>query len=198
MSKRKIYIKTLTTKDTKMLNVFTRVGYLTKDYLLDNLCMANKRIDNFVRDNYLEKVGYMDTKGNSDFVYRLTNKGNTLCTQKIGTDYFYRSSSPNHDLKLAYKYFKLDKDKQDNWVTEAEFRYHFNAKVQDLTEQGKTLEANMLLEDYKDGKLSAPDGGYMEEGQYIALEVITSSYRQADIQAKIEFCNTIGATYNQI
>ena len=41
--------------------------------------------------------------------------------------------------------------------------------------------------------LSCPDGGYMKDGQAYAVEILTCNYSTDQIDAKIDFCEAIGA-----
>lgn len=178
-----------------MLRAFKNVGYLNLTMLKEDLGQADRRIKNFTRDGYIEKVSYLNKKTkNAEFAYRLTDKGKTLCTNNVSVNSFYKSSSVNHDLGLANIYFSLEQENRDNWITENEWRDIFKEHIEklDFTERDRYRE---MLENRQ---ISPADGGYIDRtGNLVAVEIITSSYRQNDIQAKEVFAETLNAEYNQ-
>ncbi len=193
------YISKLTSKDADMLKAFSRVGYLSPGQLKGNLGIADRRVTNFGRDGYIEKVPFIDKKSrNAVFAYRLTDKGKSLCSNQLQIESFYRSSSAIHDLALADKYFTVEKNLRDSWITESQWRSRFEEYLSDLynKDHDRWEELYDLL---KEGHISPPDGGYVSsEGVEIALEVITSSYGEAEIIAKENFVQTLEVVYNQI
>ena len=193
------YISKLTSKDTDMLKAFSRVGYLSPNQLKGNLGIADRRVTNFGRDGYIEKVPFMDKRSrNAVFAYRLTDKGKTLCSNQLQIESFYRSSSAIHDLALADKYFTVEKDLRDNWITESQWRIRFEEYLNDL--HNKDCDRwEELYEQLKEGLISPPDGGYVSrEGIEIALEVVTSSYGETELQSKENFVQTLEVEYDQI
>jgi hypothetical protein len=182
-----------------LLKAFSRVGYLSSGQLRGDLDIADRRVTNFVRDGYIEKVPFIDKKSkNIEFAYRLTDKGKTLCSNQLQVESFYRSSSAIHDLALADKYFTIDKDLRDSWITESQWRGRFEEYLNDL--HNKDCDRwEELYDQLKEGLISPPDGGYVNgEGVEIALEVITSSYGEAELLAKENFVQTLEVVYNQI
>lgn len=181
-----------------MLKAFSRVGYLDSKMIKENLKVADRRIANFQRDGYIEKVSFLDKKTkNAEFSYRLTEKGKDLCSNQLGVESFYRSSSPVHDLALANNYFSIKEEHKDNWITESQFRDMFQQYLERLQTQDhyRWQELNDLWEQKL---ISPPDGGYMTStGTVIAIEVVTSSYGKEEIQAKETFTGTLNIEYNQ-
>lgn len=181
-----------------MLKAFARVGYLDTKILKENLKIADRRIKNFERDGYIEKVSYLnkETK-NAEFSYRLTERGKELCSNQLGIESFYRSSSPIHDLALAENYFSIKEEYRDSWITESQFRDMFQQHLERLQMQDhyRWQEFNDLWEQKL---ISPPDGGYITStGTVIAVEIVTSSYRKEEIKAKEVFTETLKIEYNQ-
>lgn len=193
------YINKITSKDTEMLKAFSNVGYLSHDQINLNLGIAERRIVNFQRDKLIEKVSYLnkETK-NADFAYRLSEKGKELCSNLLGITNYYKSSSPAHDMGLSKSYFSCDKDIRDNWITEGQWRtrmqeYLDNLQVQDHDRWEELNE--MWLQNI----ISPPDGGYItKEGVEVGVEIITSSYGEAEIISKEIFAQVLEIEYNQI
>lgn len=181
-----------------MLEAFSRVGYIKKEDIKTHAGLSDRRINNYMRDNYIEKVGYINKDKNSDTCFRLTVKGKELCKNKLSIEYLYKSPSVNHDLKLASTYFSLDSQKQENWITETEWIKQLDNLMEKLEKEDYRRYQEILFKK-SNGQISVPDGGYHIEGtnQIVAVEVVTGSYRSSDIQAKIEFCNIVGASYRE-
>jgi len=192
------YIQKLTNKDIEMLKAFGRTGYITKDQLKEHLKVADRRIINFERDKYIEKVSYLDkSTKDSAFAYRLTNKGQALCSNQLNIESFYRSSSPLHDITFTNNYFKI-KDEILEWITESQWRdrmdnYLIHLKTED---HDRWIE---ITEMWEKGLISPPDGGYVNsQGVEIAMEVITSNYGTVEIEAKETFVEILQAEYIEI
>lgn len=181
-----------------MLKAFSRCGYLDTKMIKENLRIADRRIANFQRDGYIEKVSFLDkiTK-NAEFSYRLTEKGKDLCSNQLGIESFYRSSSPIHDLALANNYFSIKEEYRDTWITERQFRDIFQKYMDKLEahDYSRWQELNSLWEE----KLISPtDGGYItNSGTIVAIEVVTGSYGKEEIQAKETFAEVLDIEYNQ-
>ncbi len=192
------YIQKLTNKDIDMLKAFARTGYITKDQLKEHLGVVDRRIINFERDKYIEKVSYLDkSTKDSAFVYRLTQKGQSLCYNQLNIESLYRSSSPLHDITFANHYFKI-KDEVVEWITESQWRdrmedYLIHLKTEDHDRWAEISEM------WKNELISPPDGGYVNsQGVEIALEVITSNYGSEEIVAKETFVEILQAEYIEI
>ena len=177
------YVKVVTNKDAEMLSGLARVGYMDRSMLVNAMGLSENRLKNYERDGYLERCAHMDKKtGDERAVWTLTQRGRTLCESQLGIDSYYKSSSAGHDLTLAQKYMDLEPEDRERWVTESEWREMYYDKFGvDLPES-----------------LSPPDGGYITStGELIAYEVVTPSYRGVDIAAKMEYCESMGASYVQ-
>lgn len=189
--KKKQWIKKITSKDTKVLAAFANVGHLNTKMLNIDLGMSQRRIKNFERDNYIEKTTFYNKKThNMEQAYRLTEKGRTLIKTEFDTQYFYKSNSPSHDLSLASIYLSYSDEIRNDWVTESQWRDSLNDTLKQLknTDYESYMDLNSKL---SKGELSPPDGGYISNGTYVAIEVITSSYGKTEIQAKLDFAKTL-------
>lgn len=190
------YINKLTTKDQAMLKAFRCVGYLDEKQLKEKLEMANRRIQNFLRDGHIEQVQVFDkdTKLISQ-VYRLTDKGQEFTHQQLNISNFYRSVSAQHDLALAHRYLESTQEQQQNWITEKDWRDKFNVEIERLKTQGDYERAGELLKMWEEKRLSVPDGGYVEGGVEVMVEITTNNYRQSELAAKSEFAQVMQAQY---
>lgn len=116
------------------------------------------------RLNKLEKSGYIDksisTKGN---IYSLNEKSHKLIDGGI-----YHKAGLNHDLKLSEQYLNLTKEQQQS------------VQTGDYYARSNSLEVK-----------GTPDLVVINtiEQVPIFIEVITSNYKEIDIQLKQEFAN---------
>lgn len=174
--RKKKYVKTLTSKDKEMLRAFRNCGRLSASHLKENLAMSNRRIVYFQRDGYIEEGRLLNLKTREmEAVYQLTEKGRSAVESYLNLAHCYRSNSGRHDLGVADKYLSLTKDERNTWQTEGELRERHYAKF-------KGSQAS-----------SATDGAYVaRDGRFIAFEVVTKNYGQAEIEAKENFAVALG------
>lgn len=187
------YVSKLTSKDQEMLRAFRNVGYL-KDRHLKDLGQRDKRIQNFVRDKYIEKCAVFNERRHTlEHVYRLTDKGMGLCRDQLDLNYFYRSNSVSHDLALAARYFELSQRERERWITEPRFRDMMKEHIENMQDRAEAERVTQML---KEHTISPIDGGYVnEQGIIISVEITTDSYGRQEIQAKQDFCAVLGVSY---
>ena len=71
----------------------------------------------------------------------------------------------------------------------------FNEHIQQLRDQGEEERAQELWDKYQDGQISMPDAVYTRsDGVTVAYEVINNSYGEAEISAKEEAAEALGAS----
>jgi hypothetical protein len=191
MGRKSKYINKITKKDEEMLKAFSRVGYLSKDMLQRELLVADRRITNFSRDNYIEKCSFFNKKSKeTEEIYRLTSKGQKLMERELNIQSFYRSSSAMHDLRLADKYLSLTTEEKDSWKTESEMRSMYEEIINSMSESSRFEEYQQMMEQHL---ISAIDASYINtDGVLVGVEITTSSYGNAEINSKEEFSNVLG------
>ena len=172
-----------------MLKTLSRVGYVDKNMLHGKMGLAERRIINFQRDRYIEKCSFFNAKSKSEEeVYRLTDRGRNYIQKELGIIHFYRSSSCVHDLALAGKYLSLTNSERDTWTTESEQRDIFEDNLKNMLYE----QAEELRQMSERHEISPVDASYTSNsGEHIGVEIITSSYGDAEIQAKEEFCSAM-------
>ena len=175
-----------------MLKTLANVGYLTKRMLIDNLNIADRRITNFQRDNYIEKCSVVNKKSKTvTYAYRLTEKGHKYAREQLNINYFYRSSSAAHDITLAKTYFALNAEEQGTWKTENQLRDQFLESLEKMRDRDSE-HYEQLYAKWEEREISTVDALYTtEEGAEIGLEIVTDSYGNAEIEAKEEFCSVM-------
>lgn len=180
-----------------MLRAFRNVGYLSHEQLRQKLGIADRRIQNFIRDGHVERVDVFDKHTKSiSHVYRLTERGMEFTNQQMNLTNFYRSVSVSHDLALAHRYLQCSPEQQRAWLTERDWLDRFKQEIDRLESQREYDRADELKKLWEDKLLSVPDGGYAVEGeQAVAVEIITDNYGKAEIQAKAEFAQVMQVEY---
>lgn len=175
------------------------MGYLTQQHVKDEIGLSDKRLLNFQRDNYLEKCAYYNKKTKeAEHIYRLTARGKTLCETQLDLTNFYKSVSARHDLVVADTYFSFSVDEREKWHTEGDMRNIIHQHIDRIENEGDVVRADELREMLKDGRMSVPDAGIVKDGRFIAIEVITSSYGTAELQAKEAYVEEMGFIYETI
>ena len=128
----------------------------------------------------------------------MTNKGKEYVRKNISDlngnkiNKFYASQNPTHDSGITKAYYKeLTEEQRDNFLNEKEIKDYFFDKWNSM-ENGQSY-----YNDYSSGKMSLPDGGYIEYVNgvetVVCIEVYTNTYGDVEIQQKVDFANTIHA-----
>lgn len=192
-------IKVLKAKDKDFVRGLSHCGRMTREQA-EGIGMNPTRLHNFQKDGYVERT-YSFDRSKREYVesFYLTNKGRSFATAELGVESFYRSNGTNHDIALVGEYQKLSLDEQRSWMTENELRDMFKERLQELRDEGQELRAMELEQKLQEGLISPSDGGYVtSEGKIIVIEVVTKHYGPAEIQAKEEFAQVMGAELQQI
>lgn len=187
-------ITTIYPRDRKALSTLSRCGYLNRDQLSQFL--RNKRIESYCKDGLITKSVYSQpgSKANDREVYRLTSKGRDFCRRELSLNRLYSAQNPAHDLVLADRYFSLSESERETWQTETQSREIINAHIQQLREQGDEEHARELWDKLQNGRLSMPDAVYTRsDGVSVAFEVVTNNYGQAELEAKEQAAEALGA-----
>jgi len=180
------YISKITNKDKQLLHAFKSCGYLIDKHVSEYV--RERRIAGFVRDGYVSKHIYYEHKQKQSItLYSLTEKGKKLCQKEMGAKYFYKSSSPRHDLEVTEKYMSLSQEQRNTWITEGELRER-------VISMDPKYEQRLL-----DREISPTDGAYVvRDGtgleRFITYEVVTSAYGRQEIRAKEEFATVLKST----
>lgn len=179
-------IKNLYNRDRLALTSISKCGHVRESELKNFI--ADKRINNYVKDNLVTREVFNKNNGEQLVAYKLTKEGKKLLEREWGVKNHYNAQSINHDLGISNKYFSLSEDKRETWKTETELRQELEGKLQEIKtiDYERYQEINRMLEEKL---ISTPDGAYIdkETGIETYFEVITNSYGQIEIEAKERF-----------
>ena len=182
-------------RDVRALSALARCGYVTADQLREN-GLRDKRIHSYCKDGLVERVTHSrpgDREADRE-CFRLSKAGRDLCREELSCR-LYNAQNPAHDLCLSDRYHAISPEERATWKTESECRDIFTEYIQQLRDQGEEERAQELWDKYQDGRISMPDAMYTRsDGVTIAFEVITNNYGEAEISAKEEAAEVLGAT----
>ncbi len=184
------YVQTLNHKDIDFLNALRCSGVCTKNQAR-HFISAN-RLKNFVLDKTVEKCSHVSQNGKRIEVYRLSAKGKDWIRERVtalADRKFYHSTGVEHDLKLMDKIISLSREERETMRCEAEIRDEFKERLQELLENREYDRYDQLYNAMQEHTISMPDLCYGVDCYY---EVVTDTYGQAEIEAKIEAVSMIG------
>lgn len=186
------YVQTINHKDIDFLNALRCGGVCTKSQATQFI--SPNRLKNFVLDKTLEKCSHTLPDGKRQEVYRITNEGKAWIREHIDSladRKFYSSTGVQHDIQLMDKILSLSREERLTMRCEAEIRDEFKERLQELLLNRDYDRYDRLYNAIQDRSISMPDLCYGVDEYY---EVITSSYGEAEIQAKVEAVSVIGGT----
>ena len=190
MGRKSHYIQTPNHKDIQFLNALRCSGVCSKEQAL-NFITAN-RLKNFVLDRIIHKCSYIDDKGNRQSIYRISDDGRKWIAQNVPTladRKYYTSTGTEHDLRLMNKIISLTPEQRLTMRCESEIRDEFKEHLDKLLEDKLYDRHEELYNALANHTVSMPDLAYGVNEYY---EVITSSYGETEINAKIETVSMIG------
>ena len=190
MGRKSHYIQTPNHKDIQFLNALRCSGVCSKEQAL-NFITAN-RLKNFVLNRTIQKCSYIDDKGNRQSIYRISDDGRKWIAQNVPTladRKYYTSTGTEHDLRLMNKIISLTPEQRLTMRCESEIRDEFKEHLDKLLDDKLYDRHEELYNALANHTVSMPDLAYGVNEYY---EVITSSYGETEINAKIETVSMIG------
>ena len=190
MGRKSHYVQSINHKDIDFLKSLRCSGICTKSQATQFI--SANRLKNFLLDRTLEKCSFVSQDGKRQEVYRISKQGEKFIERQIPQipNRYYSSTGQEHDLKLMDKILTLSREERQTMRCESEIRDEFRERLQAYLEQGDTERYNQLYEAmYISHSVSMPDLAYGVNEFY---EVITSSYGEPEIAAKIEAVEIIG------
>ena len=191
---------------------------LSKDFLKSTEFNNGLKLGNYggkVTDSQLKQVGidpqtmskvgwdkYMESERtpNGERVWSITDKGREHLSKMEGEKVCaYRSQTKDayykHDIKLSSEIaYHMEKGHVQKLYSESEIRDMWEKEMYRLS-----YEDPVKFQEALDKNMSPPDVVYInQEGQMVAIEVVSPHYTQAQIEAKIEFCNFMNIEYTSV
>ncbi len=190
MGRKSHYVQTINHKDIDFLNALRCGGICTKSQATQFI--SSNRLKNFVLDRTLEKCSHTLPNGKRLEVYRITNEGKQWIRANIDSladRKYYSSTGVQHDIQLMDKILSLSREERSTMRCESEIRDDFKERLQELLLNRDYDRYDTLYNAMQSHSVSMPDLSYGVDEYY---EVITNSYGEAEIQAKVEAVEAIG------
>lgn len=181
-------------KDKRALSLLGRSGAMSRE-TFNKLEISNNRLKTFKQANLIKQVSIADRHGNgTKTYYELTNKGQQFCQKEMGIRHFISNGHAcTHNAKVSeYLANNLSKRECETVLSERELKPFIEDRLNEYLERHEEERYQELLDSLRQGKLSMPDIIYKtEQGTYLAIEVTTDSYGNAEIDAKLETCELL-------
>ena len=196
MAKNKVGLKQIFPRDKEFFTNLNNTGVVTPQHYKD-AGVSSSRIKAYVKAGLIEKTP--KTNG-GEFGYKATSEGKKFAEQQWGIkrSESYAFQSLNHDRKLEEEYYKLDRE-QYEWRTESQARDMFRERIEEIRNEDIT-RAERLEKMWDNKEISMPDAVVInrETGVVTALEVITNSYGEQELQAKETFVEIMNVEYKPV
>ena len=100
----------------------------------------------------------------------------------MGSSPYQSKTAIEHNIKLSDVYLKeMQSDRNARWLTERDLKDIFLTMIEDREDYYQ------LLEEYRAGLISTPDGAIIRDNKVVLVEVLTHSYTEDKIAAKENF-----------
>ncbi|SEW31692.1 hypothetical protein [[Clostridium] fimetarium] len=179
-------------KDIRVFLVLAKTGAMNKE-TLNNLNISNTRIHNMVKANIIKEVSYPVKHGTGlKSAYELTNTGKSLCKDNGIHKFISNGQSTRHNESLSsYLVESLTKAELQTCLSERELKGFIEDKLNEYYAQGEYERYEKLFDAMSNNELSMPDILYVSAGQTFAIECITETYTQTQIDNKIMTCELL-------
>lgn len=175
------FIKAITSNDKELFKVLSRTGYVSKEQAQNLIGLNERRLKNLERDGYV-KCTTAIINDNQINVHKLNDKGRQYVANNISSvNKFYKATSPQHDLVLADRYFKLDDVSKDCWKTEWDIREIFSSQITESMSMPEAIIMKNSIEMDMETNIRAVE----------VIEVVTNNYGHEEIEAKFEFITEV-------
>lgn len=174
----------------------TNYGGKATDSHLKKIGIDSKEMSKVGWDKYMKS----DVTPDGTRVWSITDKGRNYLSKLEGTNVgTYRSQTKDayykHDIKLAGEIaYHMEKGHIQKLYSEGEIKDMWEKEMYRLS-----YEDPMKFQEALDKNMSPPDVVYInQEGQMVAIEVISPHYTQSQIDAKMEFCSFMNIEYTSV
>lgn len=182
-------------KDRRAMSILAKSGACSRD-TFHKMEISDNRILSYKQASFIKEVSIPDKHGPGCKTYfELTEKaGKNFCHQECGIQKFISNGNATvHNAAVsAYLAENLNKKELETVMSERELKPFLEDRLQEYHDRNDE-RYDQLMEGIKNHTLSMPDVVYKtEQGTYLAIEITTDSYGQAEIDAKIETCELLG------
>lgn len=189
-------LKQIFPRDKEFFSNIRNTGVVTPQNY-KNAGVSSSRIKTYAKAGLIEKT---PKENRGAFGYKLTSEGKDFMERTWGMERAenYSFQSLNHDRKLEEEYYKIDHS-QYEWKTESQARDMFQQKIDEIREQDPN-RADEIQRLWDNKEISMPDAMIINRttGVVTAIEVVTNSYGQQELQAKETFVEIMEVEYKPV
>ena len=196
MAKNKAGLKQIFSRDKEFFTNLSNTGVVTQSHYKD-AGVSSSRIKAYLKAGLIEKT---PKENGGEFGYKATYQGKEFAEKQWGIkrSESYTFQSLNHDRKLEEEYYKLDRE-QYEWRTESQARNMFREKIEEIRKQDP-VKAENIESMWGNKEISMPDAIIInrETNVITAIEIITNSYGEQELQAKETFVEVMNIEYKPV
>ena len=196
MAKNKAGLKQIFSRDKEFFTNLSNTGVVTQSHYKD-AGVSSSRIKAYLKAGLIEKT---PKENGGEFGYKATYQGKEFAEKQWGIkrSESYTFQSLNHDRKLEEEYYKLDRE-QYEWRTESQARDMFREKIEEIRKQDP-VKAENIESMWGNKEISMPDAIIInrETNVITAIEIITNSYGEQELQAKETFVEVMNIEYKPV
>ncbi len=196
MAKNKAGLKQIFSRDKEFFTNLSNTGVVTQSHYKD-AGVSSSRIKAYLKAGLIEKT---PKENGGEFGYKATYQGKEFAEKQWGIKRSdsYTFQSLNHDRKLEEEYYKLDRE-QYEWRTESQARDMFREKIEEIRKQDP-VKAENIESMWGNKEISMPDAIIInrETNVITAIEIITNSYGEQELQAKETFVEVMNIEYKPV
>lgn len=196
MAKNKSGLKQIFSRDKEFFTNLSNTGVVTQSHYKD-AGVSSSRIKAYLKAGLIEKT---PKENGGEFGYKATYQGKEFAEKQWGIKRSdsYTFQSLNHDRKLEEEYYKLDRE-QYEWRTESQARDMFREKIEEIRKQDP-VKAENIESMWGNKEISMPDAIIInrETNVITAIEIITNSYGEQELQAKETFVEVMNIEYKPV
>lgn len=196
MAKNKAGLKQIFSRDKEFFTNLSNTGVVTQSHYKD-AGISYSRIKAYLKAGLIEKT---PKENGGEFGYKATSQGKDFAEKQWGIkrSESYTFQSLNHDRKLEDEYYKLDRE-QYEWRTESQARDMFREKIEEIRREDP-VRAESIENMWGNKEISMPDAIIInrETNVITAIEVITNSYGEQQLQAKEAFVEIMNVEYKPV
>ena len=182
-------------KDKRAFSLLAKSGAVSRD-TFHRLEISDNRIKSYRLAGLIKEVSVPDKHGNGiKTFYELTDKkGKAFCQKECGIKKFISNGNASvHNSKVSeYLSSSLNKKELDSVMSERELQPFIESRLQEYLDRQEHDRHQELIDALRENRLSMPDIVYKtEQGVFQAVEVVTSNYGEAEIEAKSMTCELL-------
>jgi hypothetical protein len=177
-------------KDKRALGVVAKSGSISKESF-NNLGISNNRICSYLDAGIIKSSSYHSRTGkevHESFI--LSEKGKHFCRSVCGINHFISNGNATFHNENVSKFIteNMSKSEISTILSERELSDWISDRLQEIKNESND-EYEEALNKLQSDSLSMPDFIYKTDSQnWVAVEVTTANYSNAECQSKLEFC----------